>query len=120
MIIGGTKGTDIGQFNLPHKIVIDSKGELIVSDRVNKRIQFWSQDGKFIKQWTDLDLLYPSGIWLMPDDSFYISDTDGQSVKLVKDDKILDSFGGLETSRPHQITMDPTGALYISDLAGKQ
>jgi peptidylamidoglycolate lyase len=119
MIIGGTKGNAIGQFNLPHKIVLDSKGELVVADRVNQRIQFWTQDGKFIKQWTDLGLIFPSGLWIMPDDTLYISDTDGRSVKIVKDDKIIDQFGGFDGSRPHQITMDKNGAFYISDGPGK-
>ena len=118
-IFGGTKGDGTGQFNLPHKVVLDSKGELVVADRLNQRIQFWSQDGKFIKQWTDLGLIYPSGLWIMPDDTLYISDTDGRSVKIVKDDKILDSFGGFEGSRPHQITRDKNGAFYISDGPGK-
>ena len=52
MMIGDSKGSQIGQFDLPHHVLIDSKGELVIQDRVNKRIQFWTQDGKFIKQWT--------------------------------------------------------------------
>ncbi len=115
MIIGGTKGSEIGQFNLPHRVLIDSKGELVVMDRVNKRIQFWTQDGKFIKQWTDLDFGYPSGMAILPDDTLYISDSDGQSIKIVKDDKILDAIGGLDGMRPHTLSLDPSGAIYISD-----
>jgi len=115
MIIGGTKGSEIGQFNLPHRVAIDSKGEVVIQDRVNKRIQFWTQDGKFIKQWTDLGLAYPAGMDLMPDDTLYLSDSDGQSVKIVKDDKILDAIGGLDGMRPHQVTVDRFGALYVSD-----
>jgi sugar lactone lactonase YvrE len=114
-IIGGTKGSEIGQFSLPHRVVIDSKGELVVMDRVNKRIQFWTQSGKFIKQWTDLGFMYPSGLAIEPDDTFYFSDSDGQSIKIVKNDKILDAIGGLDGMRPHTITVDRFGALYISD-----
>jgi peptidylamidoglycolate lyase len=115
MIIGGTKGAEIGQFNLPHRVFIDSKNELVMMDRVNKRIQFWTLDGKFIKQWTDLDFMYPSGMAMGPDDTFYFSDSDGQSVKIVKDDKILDAFGGLDGMRPHQIAVDRSGAMYLID-----
>ncbi len=118
-IIGGTKGADVGQFNLPHRVLIDSKGELVVMDRVNKRIQFWTQDGKFIKQWTDLDFGYPSGMAILPDDTLYLSDSDGQSVKIVKDDKILDAIGGLDGMRPHTLTLDRSGAIYISDEPDK-
>ena len=119
MIIGGTKGSEIGQFSLPHRVVIDSKGELVVMDRANKRIQFWTQDGKFIRQWTDLGFMYPSGLFLQPDDTFYFSDSDGQSIKIVKDDKILDAIGGLDGMRPHQVTVDRFGAIYISDEPDK-
>jgi len=119
MVIGGTKGAEIGQFNLPHRVYIDSKGEVVIQDRVNKRIQFWTQDGKFIKQWTDLGLMYPAGMDLLPDDTLYLSDSDGQSVKIVKDDKILDAIGGLDGMRPHQVTVDKFGALYVSSEPDK-
>ena len=119
MIIGGTKGAEIGQFSLPHRVYIDSKGEVVIQDRANKRIQFWTQDGKFIKQWTDLGLMYPAGMDLLPDDTLYLSDSDGQSVKIVKDDKILDAIGGLDGMRPHQVTVDKFGALYVSSEPDK-
>jgi hypothetical protein len=119
MIIGGTKGAEIGQFSLPHRVYIDSKGEVVIQDRVNKRIQFWTQDGKFIKQWADLGLIYPAGMDLLPDDTLYLSDSDGQSVKIVKDDKILDAIGGLDGMRPHQVTVDKFGALYVSSEPDK-
>jgi peptidylamidoglycolate lyase len=119
MIVGGTKGAEIGQFNLPHRVAIDSKGEVVIQDRVNKRIQFWTQDGKFIKQWTDLGLMYPAGMDLLPDDTLYLSDSDGQSVKIVKDDKILDAIGGLDGMRPHTVTVDRFGALYVSSEPDK-
>jgi peptidylamidoglycolate lyase len=118
-IIGGVKGAEIGQFSLPHRVAIDSKGEVVIQDRVNKRIQFWTQDGKFIKQWTDLGLMYPAGMDLLTDDTLYLSDSDGQSVKIVKDNKILDAIGGLDGMRPHQVTVDKFGALYISSEPDK-
>jgi hypothetical protein len=115
MIIGGSEGTGIGQFNLPHHVVIDSKGELVVMDRMNKRIQFWSQDGKFLRQWTDIEFGYPSGMQLMPDDTLYVGDSDGNSFKIIKDDKVLDAVGGYDGLRPHQLAVDPAGAVYIND-----
>ena len=115
MIIGGSNGTGVGQFNLPHHVVIDSKGELVVMDRMNKRIQFWTQDGKFIKQWDDIEFGYPSGMQLVADDTLYIGDSDGNSFKIVKDDKVLDAVGGYEGARPHQLAVDPFGAVYIND-----
>ena len=115
MMIGGSKGSQIGQFDLPHHVLIDSKDELVIQDRVNKRIQFWTQDGKFIKQWTDIEFGRPSGFAILPDDTIYVSDSDGQSIKIIKDDKVLDAIGGLDGMRPHQITIDRFGALYVND-----
>jgi DNA-binding beta-propeller fold protein YncE len=120
LIIGGSEGTGIGQFNLPHHVVIDSKGELVVMDRMNKRIQFWTQDGKFIKQWDDIEFGYPSGMQIMADDTVYIGDSDGNSFKIIKDDKVLDAVGGYEGLRPHQLAVDPTGAVYINDGQKKE
>jgi peptidylamidoglycolate lyase len=115
MQIGGVKGGEIGQFNVPHHVLIDSKGELVIQDRANKRIQFWTQDGKFIKQWTDIEFGRPSGFAIAPDDTIYVSDSDGQSVKIIKDDKVIDAFGVLDGMRPHAIALDPTGAMYVND-----
>jgi len=119
-IIGGTKGVDVGQFNVPLRIAIDSKDELAILDRGNKRIQFWTQEGKFINQWTDLGFINPAGLMMTADDTFYLSDSDGQSIKIVKDDKILDAIGGLDGVRPHQVTVDRFGAIYICDEPGRK
>jgi peptidylamidoglycolate lyase len=119
-IIGGTKGADVGQFNVPLRIAIDSKDELVIMDRGNKRIQFWTEDGKFINQWTDLGFLNPAGMAVAPDDTLYLSDSDGQSVKIVKGDKIIEAIGGLDGVRPHQVTVDRFGALYICDEPGRK
>jgi peptidylamidoglycolate lyase len=114
MMIGGTKGSEIGQFNVPHHVLIDSKGQLVVQDRVNKRIQFWTQDGKFIKQWADIPFGRPGGFAIQPDDTFYVSDSDGHSVWVIKDGKVIES-GAVEGLRPHAVGLDPSGAMYVND-----
>ena len=38
-IIGGTKGTKPGQFNLPHAVVADSRGRIIVADASSRNGQ---------------------------------------------------------------------------------
>ena len=68
----GKKGTAPGEFNLPHTLVIDSRGRLLVGDRSNNRIQIFDQDGTFIDQWTQFGT--PSGMFITPDDTLYVVD----------------------------------------------
>lgn len=48
-IIGGTKGAGPGEFNVPHAVVVDSRGRIIVADAENSRIQVFDRSGKFIE-----------------------------------------------------------------------
>jgi hypothetical protein len=43
----GTKGSGLGQFNLPHSIAIDLQNNIYVGDRSNRRIQVFDTDGNF-------------------------------------------------------------------------
>ena len=53
--IWGTRGTGDGQFNHPHGLAIDrARGDLIyVGDQENRRMQVFTSDGTFVRQWTD-------------------------------------------------------------------
>lgn len=50
----GEPGTDPGQFSLPHGVLVLPDGRVLVADRENDRIQFFSPDGEFLEQWTDV------------------------------------------------------------------
>ena len=47
----GSFGSEIGKFNHPRGIAIDSKDNIYVADTYNDRIQKFDSDGNFIKQW---------------------------------------------------------------------
>lgn len=108
-IIGGQKGKAPGQFDLPHAILIDSKGRLVVTDRNNGRIQIFDQEGRFIEQWADLGIA-PSGLYLEPDDTAWTNDNASDVVLKIKDGKIVETIRGLG-GRPHMIGVD-RGVLY--------
>src|SRR6201999_786657 len=46
----GDRGKEPGQFNTPHSIAADAKGNVYVADRGNARIQVFDGDGKFLRQ----------------------------------------------------------------------
>ncbi len=50
----GEAGTDPGQFNLVHSVVIDPQGLVYVADRENHRIQIFTAQGHFIAQWNNI------------------------------------------------------------------
>ncbi|HKS80050.1 MAG TPA: peptidyl-alpha-hydroxyglycine alpha-amidating lyase family protein [Candidatus Acidoferrales bacterium] len=46
----GEPGSGPGQFNVPHSIAVDARGEVYVADRGNRRIQVFDGDGNFLRQ----------------------------------------------------------------------
>lgn len=113
-IIGGTKGTEPGQFDLVHSIAIDSRGRLLIGDRENARVQVYNQDGTFLEQWTGLGR--PYGIYLTSDDTLYIGDAAAGTVTIAKNGKAVDVIRGL--GRPHSVSVDSHGAIYMADVRG--
>ena len=49
----GQRGSEPGQFNVPHSIAIDSQNNVYVADLGNKRIQVFDNAGKFKTQYTN-------------------------------------------------------------------
>ena len=46
----GEPGNKQGEFNTPHSIASDDKGDIYVADRGNRRIQVFDPDGKFLRE----------------------------------------------------------------------
>ena len=47
----GVRGKGNGEFHLPHAIILDSKGRVLVGDRENNRIQVFDAEGTFLEAW---------------------------------------------------------------------
>ena len=52
----GERGSDPGQFRVPHGIAADDQGRIYVADRSNNRIQVFESDGTFVREITLADL----------------------------------------------------------------
>jgi sugar lactone lactonase YvrE len=107
-VIGGVKGSQPGQLQLPHGVALDSRGRLLVNDSDNKRVSVFDKDGKFVETWP-----YPSrgGIAVAADDTVYVSDVNVGIVNIVKNGKLIDS---VSADRAHGMGIDTDGAIYVS------
>ena len=75
----GSLGSGKSQFRNPHALVFDSKGRLLVADRVNGRIQVFDQDGKWLTEYRGFN--HPSGLFILPDDTLYATDYNSEGQK---------------------------------------
>jgi DNA-binding beta-propeller fold protein YncE len=58
----GSKGSADGQFNDPTSVAVDSTtGKVYVADPINKRIQVFDQNGKFLTKWLIPEWGRPAG-----------------------------------------------------------
>jgi sugar lactone lactonase YvrE len=107
-IIGGVKGAQPGQLQLPHGVALDSRGRILVNDSDNQRVSVFDKDGTFLEAWP-----YPSrgGIAVAADDTVYISDVNVGIVNIVKNGKLIDS---VSADRAHGMGIDTDGSIYVS------
>jgi len=110
----GRKGTGPGEFNLPHSIVFDSRGRLLVADRSNKRIQLFDQDGTFLEEWKQFG--EASGLFIRPDDTLYVTDWQDKKAIFIgsaKDGSIREKIEGLTLAEG--LTVDKDGSIYAAE-----
>ncbi|MEO8126773.1 MAG: peptidyl-alpha-hydroxyglycine alpha-amidating lyase family protein, partial [Bryobacteraceae bacterium] len=112
----GGKGTEPGQFNVPHSIAIDSNGRVYVADRSNNRIQIFDQTGKFLDQWTNFGT--PWGLFVKGN-RIYVVDGTANNCLLIADTrngKVLEKIEGLHN--PTAVTVDSKGTIYVGEVNG--
>jgi sugar lactone lactonase YvrE len=101
----GDPGSKPGQFNTPHSIAADAKGNIYVADRGNRRIQVFDGEGRFLREIT-IDVPYRSGV----------RPAIGNMPDLAK----IEASGGPKTMMPGSpwavcITPGAKQVLYVSD-----
>jgi len=107
-IIGGMKGSQPGQLQLPHGVALDSRGRILINDSDNQRVSVFDKEGKFVETWP-----YPSrgGIAVAADDTVYVSDVNVGIVNIVKNGKLI---GSVSADRAHGMGIDTDGSIYVS------
>ena len=74
----GTRGTGATQFNQPHALAFDSKGNLYVGDRANNRVLVFDKNMKQIADWQQFSR--PSGLYIDKHDHLYSADSESGSI----------------------------------------
>ncbi len=74
----GTRGSGPLQFNQPHALAMDSKGNLYVGDRSNNRVLVFDKDMNQIAEWYQFSR--PSGLYIDQHDVLYSADSESGSI----------------------------------------
>ena len=118
----GTPGAGPGEFDLPHCVRVDPRNRVMVADRSNNRIQFFTLDGEYIEEWGGLK--HPDTIYIDEDDIVYIAEMDQHLTIMTLDGEIVTQWGsergnevpGMFYACPHGIWVDSHGDMYVSEV----
>lgn len=142
----GEPGDQPGQFNTPHSIAADARGNIYVADRGNRRIQVFDGEGKFLRQITidvpvkpdarpaignkpaqNTGTMSPGAPWAIcitpgPNQVLYSSDAfPGRIYKLTLEGKVLGVLG--ESGKQlkqfgwiHEIACPSENEVYVAEL----
>ena len=79
----GEGGSEDGYFNLPWGLAVDGKGNLLVCDSWNERVQLMTVDGQFIAK-TTCQLSYPRYAAVMDDGKIVVSESYNQRLSVIQ------------------------------------
>ncbi len=133
----GESGTDPGQFNIVHNIVVDKDGLVYIADRENQRVQVFDNDGGFIAQWNDMSRVAAITIGSGNDPDVYLGEyfcgigSNTMGTGLGPRVSVMDLKGnvrarlgtqsfGDEPGRfysPHGIAVDSQGSIYVAEVS---
>ncbi len=130
----GEPGSDPGQFSLPHNIAMFGSDGVIVADRENHRVQVFSLEGEFRKQWHVHHAVAVTG-GRGADESVYVAEQGpppvqygvpnlGHRVSIYnRSGELLTRFGAPLPGEgwdqflwPHSIAVDSRGDVYVAEV----
>ena len=109
----GKKGGGPGEFDVPHTLVIDKRGRLLVGDRSNKRIEIFDQDGRYLTEWTHLGS--PSGMFISADDTLYVVDYNDRKGIFIASAETGAVRQKLDDAVAESVAVDSAGNIYVGE-----
>jgi DNA-binding beta-propeller fold protein YncE len=132
----GEPGTDDGKFNLPHNIAILDEDLVIVCDRESHRVQVFTVDGDFVRQWPVHKATGIEVVGKGTEAIVYIGEQGPAPVQRGVGDignrvsiydwegDMLDRFGNAHFGEgadqflwPHSVAIDSRGDVYIAEVS---
>jgi DNA-binding beta-propeller fold protein YncE len=130
----GEPGADNGLFSLPHNIAILDEGHVIVCDRENHRVQVFTIDGQYVRQW---HVHKAVAVWVDREHQVvYVAEQGPPPVQfgvrgLGHRVSIFDPHGNLlnrignplpgeapdQFLWPHSVAVDSQGSIYVADVS---
>ena len=118
-----------GQFNRPLDVVVDSTGNVYVTDSLNDRIQKFDANGNFITKWGSQgsgegQFSIPFGIAIDSSDKVYVDDLTDRVQKFTSNGDFItewgsQGFGDGQFRNPHGIAIDSSDNVYVVDEANR-
>jgi len=122
--VRGTPDTRPGYFNTVHGIAVDAERRVYVSDRSNRLIQVFDENGNFLHQWSigespahvySLYMAADQTLWGLDSGTMRVVAWDLDGTYKYSFGYLGDPPGGL--FGPHQISVDQEGNVYIAQVS---
>jgi DNA-binding beta-propeller fold protein YncE len=135
----GEPGSGPGQFHLPHGIAVDRDGTVYVADRENSRVQLFSPEGRYLREWRDI--ARPCQVFVDAGDRVFVAELGyragmfsgnkppaghapgGRLSIFDRDGKLQARWGGGDNPcspgdffAPHDVKVDLAGCVYVSEV----
>ena len=125
----GATGTEQGQFNTPHSVAVDARGNVYVADMGNQRIQVFDNDGTFKSEIKNVGA--PRAICISPGAHQYLYSSNsnptedpflnGEIYKMELDGTVLGRIGRAgkqfkEFGMVNEIDCRDPNTLYVAEL----
>ena len=126
----GKKGSGEGMFENPKQVAMNDRGEIVVADNANHRVQIFDSKGVFLrffgrKGQNAGELSFPHGIAINKDGNIFVAENNNHRVQIFSwEGRHLGSFGGrgsLESQLlfPRGLSLASDGNVIVADSDNK-